>query len=171
MILLLSTSDWLVVSLVIRKSPVQSPSSSKSSQSVPGIKLSNKSNWHSLGSSLPNLSFWKVAMLASSCSQSRKDGYLDAHSSGEQSRLLALWLVPPDAMARLLYAPEAGISRAMYLALMSEAALSKGPRCQQLLLWVTWGVISHLDTQIKSWLGQFYPDHFSLWTMAATEHI
>ena len=80
----------LVVSLVIRKSPVQSSSSSKSSQSVPGIKLSNKSNWHSLGSFFPNLSFWKVAMLASSCSQSRKDGYLDAHSSGEQNRLLAL---------------------------------------------------------------------------------
>ena len=107
MILLLPTSHQLVVSLVIRKSPVQSPSSSKSSQSVPGIKLSNKSNWHSLGSFFPNLSFWKVAMLASSCSQSRKDGYLDAHSSGEQNRLLALGLVPPDAMAWLLYALEA----------------------------------------------------------------
>ena len=88
--LLLPTSDRPVVSLIIRKSPVQSPSSSKSSQSVPGIKPSNKSDWHSLGSLLPNLSFWKVAMLASSCSQSRKDGYLDAHSSGERNGILAL---------------------------------------------------------------------------------
>lgn len=147
---------------VIRKNHVQSRSSSKFSWSVPGIKQSNKSDWHSPGSFLPTVSFWKVATLASICSRSRKDRYLDACSSGGQTRLLALpWLVLPDATAQLLWALESEVSRATYLALMSRAALSKVPWCQQLLVWVTLGVIIPLGPRIKSWLGQLYPDHFS----------
>lgn len=109
-ILLLPTSNQLVVSLSNWKSPVQSPSSSKSSQSVPGIKLSNKSDWHSLGSFLLQISpfgRWQCWPAA-------------AHNLGRMAILMRVhlenrtgfwrydWFHQMQWLGR--YAPEAGVS-------------------------------------------------------------
>lgn len=171
MLLLPLTLCHITVSSAIGKNHVQSHGSSQSSWYVLGIKLSDKSNWHGLGWFFPTPPFGKrqpwpaaahaVGRTATSALThlGKRTGFCSADDSTRCNGSACLWT------------PVSEVFSATYLAFKSGAAFSKGPGCQQLLVWVTLGLIIHLCSQIKSWLGQLYPDNFSLWTMAAAEHI
>ncbi|EPY76308.1 hypothetical protein CB1_001440002 [Camelus ferus] len=119
--------------LELGRTDMQSRSSSKSSWSVPTFKLCNKSDWHCPDPFLTTIPCWKVATLASSCSRSRKDSYLDVTHLENRT---GSWLWDGfHQIQRLGFSePEPEVSSASYVALMAEAALSKGPWCQQLLV-------------------------------------
>lgn len=171
MLLLPLTLYHITVSPAIGKNHAQSHGSGQSSWHDLDIKLSDKSNLHGLGRFFPTPPFGKRQLWPAASHALRRTAIIAFTHLGKRTAFCSADDSTRCDGSASLWAPVSEVFSATYLACKSGAAFSKGPWGQQLLVWVTLGLIIHLCSQIKSWLGQLYPIIYSLWTMAAAEHI